>query len=76
MNARSRFVLDPALVKENIDENTIGVFVIMGSTYTGKKLLRKLYFVSNHLVLVCERQYNTVKSGCSFPMIELELMES
>jgi glutamate decarboxylase len=31
----SRFVLDPKLVAENIDENTIGVFVILGSTYTG-----------------------------------------
>jgi glutamate decarboxylase len=27
--------LDPDLVKQNIDENTIGVFVILGSTYTG-----------------------------------------
>ncbi|CAI4211110.1 unnamed protein product [Parascedosporium putredinis] len=27
--------LDPELVKKNIDENTIGVFVILGSTYTG-----------------------------------------
>jgi len=31
----SRFVLDPELVKKNIDENTIGIFVILGSTYTG-----------------------------------------
>ena len=31
----SQFRLDPELVKKNIDENTIGVFVIMGSTYTG-----------------------------------------
>jgi glutamate decarboxylase len=28
-------VLDPDLVSKNIDENTIGVFVILGSTYTG-----------------------------------------
>ncbi|PKS09471.1 hypothetical protein jhhlp_004087 [Lomentospora prolificans] len=31
----SQHRLDPKLVKENIDENTIGVFVILGSTYTG-----------------------------------------
>jgi len=31
----SRFVLDPALVEKSVDENTIGVFVILGSTYTG-----------------------------------------
>lgn len=31
----SLYRLDPKLVKENVDENTIGVFVIMGSTYTG-----------------------------------------
>ncbi|KAI9755328.1 MAG: hypothetical protein M4579_004330 [Chaenotheca gracillima] len=35
VSEKSRFRLDPDLVKENIDENTIGVFVIMGSTYTG-----------------------------------------
>jgi len=31
----SRYVLDPALVRKNVDENTIGVYVILGSTYTG-----------------------------------------
>ncbi|KAF2762502.1 glutamate decarboxylase [Pseudovirgaria hyperparasitica] len=31
----SRYRLDPALVQANIDENTIGIFVILGSTYTG-----------------------------------------
>lgn len=31
----SSYRLDPKLVKENLDENTIGVFVILGSTYTG-----------------------------------------
>ena len=30
VSEKSRYRLDPALVKENIDENTIGVFVIMG----------------------------------------------
>jgi glutamate decarboxylase len=35
VSRKSRFVLDPELVRENLDENTIGVFVIMGSTYTG-----------------------------------------
>ncbi|KAM0282256.1 hypothetical protein ACHAQH_003120 [Verticillium albo-atrum] len=35
VSAKSHFRLDPELVKENIDENTIGVFVILGSTYTG-----------------------------------------
>jgi glutamate decarboxylase len=32
---KSSFRLDPELVRKNIDENTIGVFVILGSTYTG-----------------------------------------
>ena len=31
----SKYRLDPNLVKKNIDENTIGVFIILGSTYTG-----------------------------------------
>ncbi|KAL9089203.1 MAG: hypothetical protein Q9159_002674 [Coniocarpon cinnabarinum] len=35
VSAKSRYRLDPDLVKQNIDENTIGVFVILGSTYTG-----------------------------------------
>jgi glutamate decarboxylase len=35
VSAKSRYRLDPELVRENIDENTIGVFVILGSTYTG-----------------------------------------
>ena len=35
VSEKSRYSLDPDLVKENIDENTIGVFVILGSTYTG-----------------------------------------
>jgi len=35
VSAKSRYRLDPGLVRENIDENTIGVFVILGSTYTG-----------------------------------------
>lgn len=35
VSVRSKYRLDPELVKENIDENTIGVFVILGSTYTG-----------------------------------------
>lgn len=35
VTAKSRYRLDPELVKNNIDENTIGVFVILGSTYTG-----------------------------------------
>jgi glutamate decarboxylase len=35
VSEKSHFRLDPELVKENIDENTIGIFVILGSTYTG-----------------------------------------
>ena len=35
VSKESHFRLDPELVKQNIDENTIGVFVILGSTYTG-----------------------------------------
>jgi glutamate decarboxylase len=35
VSKKSQFRLDPDLVRENIDENTIGVFVILGSTYTG-----------------------------------------
>ncbi|KIW00718.1 glutamate decarboxylase [Verruconis gallopava] len=35
VSEKSRFRLDPELVRQNVDENTIGVFVILGSTYTG-----------------------------------------
>ena len=35
VSEESNYRLDPELVKKNIDENTIGVFVILGSTYTG-----------------------------------------
>lgn len=35
VSEKSNFALDPDMVRENIDENTIGVFVILGSTYTG-----------------------------------------
>ncbi|KAK5660665.1 hypothetical protein OQA88_12029 [Cercophora sp. LCS_1] len=35
VSAKSKYRLDPDLVRENIDENTIGIFVILGSTYTG-----------------------------------------
>lgn len=35
VSAASNYCLDASLIRENIDENTIGVFVIMGSTYTG-----------------------------------------
>ncbi|KAI2632922.1 pyridoxal phosphate-dependent transferase [Xylaria nigripes] len=35
VSSESRYRLDPELVKNSIDENTIGVFVILGSTYTG-----------------------------------------
>ncbi|KAI0972081.1 glutamate decarboxylase [Xylaria arbuscula] len=35
VSRESNYRLDPKLVEENIDENTIGVFVILGSTYTG-----------------------------------------
>ena len=35
VSEKSHFRLDPELVKQNIDENTIGIFVILGSTYTG-----------------------------------------
>ncbi|KAI1748117.1 glutamate decarboxylase [Xylaria castorea] len=35
VSEKSNYRLDPELVKDNIDENTIGVFVILGSTYTG-----------------------------------------
>ena len=35
MNEESDFVMDPNRAIQFIDENTIGVMVIMGSTYTG-----------------------------------------
>nr|ALM31961.1 decarboxylase_GME2305 [Daldinia eschscholzii IFB-TL01] len=35
VSKESNYRLDPNLVRENIDENTIGVFAILGSTYTG-----------------------------------------
>lgn len=35
VSAESSYRLDPKRVRESIDENTIGIFVILGSTYTG-----------------------------------------
>ncbi|KAF2964135.1 hypothetical protein GQX73_g9444 [Xylaria multiplex] len=35
VSKESNYRLDPKLVEKNIDENTIGIFVILGSTYTG-----------------------------------------
>jgi glutamate decarboxylase len=35
VSEKSNFALDPDMVRKNIDENTIGIFVILGSTYTG-----------------------------------------
>lgn len=35
VSEKSHYRLDPELVKKNIDEYTIGIFVILGSTYTG-----------------------------------------
>ncbi|KAI8961806.1 glutamate decarboxylase [Daldinia sp. FL1419] len=35
VSKESDYRLDPNLVRKNVDENTIGVFVILGSTYTG-----------------------------------------
>ncbi|KAK4229940.1 glutamate decarboxylase [Podospora fimiseda] len=35
VSKESKYRLDVEKVRENVDENTIGVFVILGSTYTG-----------------------------------------
>ncbi|ODQ65924.1 glutamate decarboxylase [Nadsonia fulvescens var. elongata DSM 6958] len=35
VSAKSNYVLDLDLIEENVDENTIGIFVILGSTYNG-----------------------------------------
>ncbi|ESZ98453.1 glutamate decarboxylase [Sclerotinia borealis F-4128] len=35
VSEKSNYRLDADLIKDNIDENTIGIFVILGSTYTG-----------------------------------------
>ncbi|PGH04200.1 glutamate decarboxylase [Helicocarpus griseus UAMH5409] len=35
VSQKSQYRLDPDLVRKNVDENTIGVYVILGSTYTG-----------------------------------------
>lgn len=35
VNEASKHCLDLSKIRENLDENTIGIFVIMGSTYTG-----------------------------------------
>ncbi|KAK3076697.1 hypothetical protein LTS18_012305, partial [Coniosporium uncinatum] len=35
VSEKSSYRLDPEEVRKNVDENTIGVFVILGSTYTG-----------------------------------------
>jgi len=51
VSKESNYVLDPRKVEENVDENTIGIFIILGSTYTGafedvegiSKLLDKIH---------------------------------
>lgn len=35
VNEESNHLIDVSQIKKNIDENTIGIFVIMGSTFTG-----------------------------------------
>ncbi|EHA46178.1 hypothetical protein MCOR27_009474 [Pyricularia oryzae] len=35
VSEKSRYRLDADMVRDNIDENTIGIFIILGSTYTG-----------------------------------------
>ncbi|GAA5968540.1 hypothetical protein JCM11641_007671 [Rhodosporidiobolus odoratus] len=35
VDASTKYVMDPKRAMEYVDENTIGVFVILGSTYTG-----------------------------------------
>ncbi|GAA6022511.1 hypothetical protein JCM10207_008538 [Rhodosporidiobolus poonsookiae] len=35
VDASTRYVMDPKRAMEYVDENTIGIFVILGSTYTG-----------------------------------------
>jgi glutamate decarboxylase len=35
VSAESHYCLDAKLIRDNVDENTIGVFAILGSTYTG-----------------------------------------
>lgn len=35
VSQKSNYCLDPTILHEYVDENTIGVFVIMGTTYTG-----------------------------------------
>lgn len=49
----SNYCLDPKVLHQYVDENTIGVFVIMGTTYTGH--LENVHGVSNALAEI-ERQ--------------------
>ncbi|CAZ80579.1 unnamed protein product [Tuber melanosporum] len=35
VSEESHWCLDPSKIRDNLDENTIGIFVILGSTYTG-----------------------------------------
>lgn len=35
VSSKSRYVLDTDKIRENLDDNTIGIYVILGSTYTG-----------------------------------------
>jgi len=55
VSAKSNYRLDPDLVKENIDENTIGVFVILGSTYTGHYVSCQAFGQLNHICLLESR---------------------
>jgi glutamate decarboxylase len=58
VSAESRYRLDPELVKKNIDENTIGVFVILGSTYTGKPTTTILKSIPNP-----DKQYRPLRTS-------------
>ena len=35
VSKESNYCLDVSKIRENLDENTIGIYVILGSTYTG-----------------------------------------
>ena len=53
VSEKSHFRLDPDLVKKNIDENTIGIFVIMGEPTLMVDVLPQTLMFSQQDLLVC-----------------------
>ncbi|ODV61532.1 glutamate decarboxylase [Ascoidea rubescens DSM 1968] len=56
VSQNSNYLIDIDQIEKNIDENTIGIFVILGSTYTGG--FEDVLEISNLLDKIYERNHN------------------